>query len=60
MVIRTQYSLAPKSPKVDFLIVKRKNVLTFYVVTAPFRACPEYISGGLWWAEKYFFCTLCG
>ena len=46
MVIRTQYSLAPKSPKGDFLIVKRKNVLTFYAVTAPFRACPEYISGG--------------
>ena len=54
MVIRTQYSLAPKSPKGDFLIVKRKNVLTFYAVTAPFRACPEYITGGLG-AEKYSF-----
>ena len=58
MIICIQYSLAPKSPKGDFLIVKRKNVFTFYTVTAPFRACPEYISGGLG-AEKYFFCTLC-
>jgi hypothetical protein len=58
MIIRIKYSLAPKSPKGDFLIVKRKNVFTFYTVTAPFRACPEYISGGLG-AEKYFFCTLC-
>ena len=59
MVIRTQYSLAPKSPKGDFLIVNLKNVFPFYAVTAPFRACPGYISGELG-AEKYFFCTLYG
>ena len=59
MIIRIKYSLAPKSPKGDFLIVNRKNVFPFYAVTAPFRACPEYISGGLG-AEKYFFCTLYG
>ena len=59
MIIRIKFSLAPKSPKGDFLIVKRKNVFTFYAVTAPFRACPGYISGGLG-AEKYFFCTLYG
>lgn len=59
MIIRIKFSLAPKSPKGDFLIVKRKNVFTFYTFTAPFRACPGYISGGLG-AEKYFFGTLCG
>ena len=50
MIIRIKFSLAPKSPKGDFLIVKRKNVFTFYTFTAPSELVPDIFREG--WGQK--------